>query len=171
MKRIKTYHVAVAAEAIAAAQFARLGFDVGIQYGANQPEYDLTITKDEKLLKVSVKGSQDGGWGLTQSYMKNKDYHGAIGIWLSKHKEKIIICFVQFQDVEINSLPKVYLATPEEVAKRLKESVKGRGETILYMDHTWTKQGAGYGTTEKIPEGWEFTEKRVNELIDYFYKK
>jgi hypothetical protein len=60
-------NVGVAAEAIAAAQFARCGFDVSVQYGANQPEYDLIVARGDALLKVSVKGSQDGGWGLTQS--------------------------------------------------------------------------------------------------------
>lgn len=32
------WHVAVAAEAFTAAQFARLGYNVSVQYGANQPE-------------------------------------------------------------------------------------------------------------------------------------
>jgi hypothetical protein len=50
------WHVATAAEAIAAAQFARLGFDVSVQYGANQPEYDLMVHNGEHALKVSVKG-------------------------------------------------------------------------------------------------------------------
>ena len=50
------WHVATAAEAIAAAQFARLGFDVSVQYGANQPEYDLMVHNGEHTLKVSVKG-------------------------------------------------------------------------------------------------------------------
>jgi hypothetical protein len=58
------WHVATAAEAIAAAQFARLGFDVAIQYGANQPQYDLMVASDTQMLKMSVKGSSDGAWGL-----------------------------------------------------------------------------------------------------------
>jgi hypothetical protein len=45
------WHVATAAEAIAAAQFARSGYDVSVQYGANQPEYDLMITDGDKFLK------------------------------------------------------------------------------------------------------------------------
>ncbi len=54
-----------------AAQFALCGFDVSVQYGANQPEYDLMSSQKEiELLKVSVKDSQDGSWGLTQSHMK-----------------------------------------------------------------------------------------------------
>jgi hypothetical protein len=76
-----SWHVGVAAEAITAALFARCGLDVSVQYGANQPEYDLIVVKGEKLLKISVKGSKDGGWGLTQSYVKDADYHGAIDIW------------------------------------------------------------------------------------------
>lgn len=34
------WHVATAAEAFAAAQFARFGWDVNVQYGPNQPRYD-----------------------------------------------------------------------------------------------------------------------------------
>jgi hypothetical protein len=56
-----SWHISVAAEAIAAAQFARCGFDVSVQYGADQPEYDLIVAKGDHLLKVSVKGSRD--WG------------------------------------------------------------------------------------------------------------
>lgn len=63
-------HVAVATEAVAAALFARCGYDVSVQYGANQSEYNLAVIRGERMLKVSVKGSQDGGWGLTQSYLK-----------------------------------------------------------------------------------------------------
>ena len=58
-----SWHISVASEAIAAAQFARCGYDVSVQYGADQPEYDLVIAKGHSLLKVSVKGSQDLGWG------------------------------------------------------------------------------------------------------------
>jgi Holliday junction resolvase-like predicted endonuclease len=86
-KEISSYHVGVAAEAIAAGQFARLGFDVSVQYGANQPEYDLIISQGEKLIKVSVKGSQDGSWGLTQGLLTKglADYSDAISKWLMKH--------------------------------------------------------------------------------------
>jgi hypothetical protein len=75
--KLRSYHVKVAAEAVAAAQFARCGFDVLVQYGADQPEYDLVVVQDARALKVSVKGSQDLGWGLTQSYLTkgSRDYH------------------------------------------------------------------------------------------------
>lgn len=53
-------NIEIAAESITAAQFSRMGFDVSVQYGANQPEYDLVVVKDKWMVKVSVKGSQDG---------------------------------------------------------------------------------------------------------------
>ncbi|GIO32831.1 hypothetical protein J2TS6_39720 [Paenibacillus albilobatus] len=52
--------------------FAWCDFDVSVQYGANQPEYDIVIVQGDRMLKVSVKGSQDGSWGLTQNYKKGK---------------------------------------------------------------------------------------------------
>ncbi|WP_377322824.1 hypothetical protein [Rhodanobacter ginsengisoli] len=73
-----SWHVATAAEPFAAAQFARCGWDISVQYGANQPEYDLVAVDKSRMLKVSVKGSKDGGWGLTQSYLSNANYHGAV---------------------------------------------------------------------------------------------
>lgn len=48
MKAISSWHVGVAAEAFAAALFARLGYDVSVQYGANQPEYDLIAVSGDK---------------------------------------------------------------------------------------------------------------------------
>src|SRR5436305_10077094 len=107
------HQISVAAEAIAAAQFARCGFTVSVQYGANQPEYDLVVQKGDALMQVSVKGSQDGGWGLNQSFMKKGtgDYHGAIDEWLACHSRRTTFCFVQFQGVALDKLPRVYLAT------------------------------------------------------------
>ena len=71
--RPSPWHISVAAEAVAALQFARCGFDVSVQYGADHPEYDLIVAKGDSMLQVSVKGSQDGSWGLTQSFLKNAD--------------------------------------------------------------------------------------------------
>ena len=61
---MSSWHVGIAAEAYAAAILARYGYDISVQYGANQPEYDLIAHHKDKMLKISVKGSQDGGWGL-----------------------------------------------------------------------------------------------------------
>jgi hypothetical protein len=162
-----SWHVAVAAEAIGAALFARCGYDVSVQYGANQPEYDLIVAKGERVLKVSVKGSQDGAWGLCQSYLKPKqaDYHGAVDRWLKRHKPRTVLCFVQFSGVALTEMPRVYLATPAEVAQRLHETAKGRGDTILYERHRWGPRARGAGTIEEIPPAWHFSPERVEQLF------
>jgi hypothetical protein len=168
------WHISVAAEAIAAAQFARCGYDVSVQYGADQPEYDLVIAKENHLLKVSVKGSQDFGWGLTQSYMapaaaksgKKADYHGAIDLWLRRHGGRTVFCFVQFGGVSsLNEMPRMYLVTPKEVAEWLHKAAKGRGDTILEERHTWTSRAYAAGTIDAIPPHWKFSNERIQELI------
>ncbi len=37
----------------------------------------ILFARDNQMLKVWVKGSQDGRWGLTQSYKKAFTYHEA----------------------------------------------------------------------------------------------
>ena len=167
--KVKAFHIGVAAEAFAAAQFARCGVDVSVQYGPNQPEYDLVISRKPKLLKVSVKGSQEGKWGLTQSFLEigTADYQGAIQRWLEKHDPKTIFCLVQFKDVPLNELPRMYLAPPSEIAQRLGETANGRGETQLYERHTWAANAVAAGTNEEIPKNWIFTPDRLNEMIDF----
>jgi Holliday junction resolvase-like predicted endonuclease len=166
--KITSYQVGIAAEAFAAGLFARLGYDVSIQYGANQPEYDLMVAKGDEILKVSVKGSQDGSWGLTQGHLtKGKaNYKEAADRWLAKHGNRTIMCFVQFKGVGITDTPRVYLATPKEVAERLKQTKKGKGETILYENKTWTKRAYGYGTTDKVPDSWLISSQRLEELFE-----
>jgi len=141
-----------------------------VQYGANQPEYDLIVGREEQLIKVSVKGSQDGSWGLTQSFLKEANYHGAIETWLSRHKPKTVLCFVQFQNVELDALPRVYLATPLEVSQRLRETVAGRGDTILYESHTFGPRAKAAGIAERIPESWRFGSARVEELLSHDFQ-
>lgn len=163
--RLRPFHVAVSAEAFAAAQFARAGLDVSVQYGANQPEYDLMVADGSAMMKVSVKGSQDGAWGLTQSYVKKAQYHAAVEVWLARHKAKTIFCFVQFKEVTINEMPRLYLATPAEIATVLRSTGGESGSTTLYEDHTWTKRARAAGTQELIPVSWRFTEARARELL------
>jgi len=165
-KQASAWHISVAAEAIAAGQFARCGWDVSVQYGADQPEYDLVVAKADRLLKISVKGSQDGSWGLTQSYLAKADYHGAIEKWLVRHGAKTVFCFVQFKGVPLEALPRLYLARPTEVADRLRQTAKGRGDTILYESHTWGPKAIGYGTVEKLPEHWCFTAERLESIAN-----
>ena len=168
MKEISSWHVGVAAEAYTAAVFAKYGYDVSVQYGANQPEYDLIAVSGDKLLKISVKGSQDGSWGLTQSYKKGYDYHEAISRWLAAHHKKTVFCLVQFQNTAPNEMPRIYVASPEEIAERLNASAGGRGETILYENHTWGPRAYGKGTTDRIPNEWVISAERLEHMFNTF---
>lgn len=174
---MQKYHVAVAAEAFAAALFARCGLDVSVQYGANQPEYDLIVTRGDKIMKVSVKGSKTSRWGLTQSQLAETskldkvkrgkpDYHGAIDLWLKEHGRHTVFCLVQFHKVPLNELPRVYLATPAELAAHMKKAAKGRGYTKLYEEKHWTSRAYAAGTTERIPPEWRFSPERAESLLE-----
>lgn len=168
MGKMTSWHVGVAAEAFAAAQFARLAYDVSVQYGANQPEYDLIAVSGDKMLKISVKGSQDGSWGLTQSLKKGRTYHEAAHEWLNKHHKKTIFCLVQFKNTDDFQMPRMYLASPEEIATVLCNEAGGRGDTILYENHQWSSAAAAFGTIDKLPTEWLFTEARAREMFDKY---
>lgn len=168
MSKMTSWHVGVAAEAFAAAQFARLKYDVSVQYGANQPEYDLIAVDGEKMLKISVKGSQDGSWGLTQSWKKGRTYHEAAEEWLNRHHKKTIFCLVQFKNTDNSQMPRMYLASPKEIADVLCKEAGGRGDTILYEHHEWGPMASAYGTTDKLPEEWLFTEERAKEMFNRY---
>ena len=171
MKKVSSWHIGVSAEAFVAAQFARCGYNPLVQYGANQPEYDLIVANGnngDEMLKISVKGSQDGSWGLTQKYKtKENSYHDAIDKWLDAHGKKTIFCLVQFKDVDDSQMPRMYLATPAEIAKVMKKSRGGLGDTIIYENHEWGERAAAAGTIDKLPDEWVFTKERV----DFMFKK
>ncbi|WP_354687067.1 hypothetical protein [Cupriavidus necator] len=176
-REVSSRHIGVAAEAAAAALFARAGSDVSVQYGANQPEYDLIVARplmtghpdrSSDILKVSVKGSKDGGWGLTQSIIRNADYYGAADTWLKRHGARTIFCLVQYKDVPIDGMPRVYLATPREIAGRLKMAAGGRGDTILHERHAWGPRAQAAGTIDEIPQSWRYSVERIDELLCKF---
>lgn len=124
------------------------------------------VVRGEKVLKISVKGSKDGSWGLTQSFKKNATYHQAAETWLARHKPRCVLCFVQFKGVVFDQLPRAYLATPREVAECLKKSAKGRGDTILYEKHEWGPRAHGAGTIESLPDHWRFSVARIEAMLN-----
>jgi hypothetical protein len=166
MKPIRSYHVGVAAEAFAAGLFAQAGCDVLVQYGANQPEYDLVVTRGTIARHISVKGSQDTGWGLIQNYKSTeRSYHQAADAWAADHViADLVYCFVQFADVQLGECPRVYLATIPEVVTRHKESRNGLGSTILYENRCYAK-GEAKGAVDRIPESWRFTHERLDNFL------
>jgi hypothetical protein len=99
----------IAAEAYSACLLARAGYDVLVQYGANQPYYDLVANKGNRFLPISVKGSQDGGWMLAVKYKeKGMSYHAAIDKWLEMQRGDIVLMFIQFFGVPLGEAPRVY---------------------------------------------------------------
>ncbi|MBR6352078.1 MAG: hypothetical protein IKR93_07130 [Firmicutes bacterium] len=165
---MSSWHIGIAAEAYTAAIFARYGYDVSVQYGANQPEYDLIAVSGDKMLKISVKGSQDGGWGLTQNYKKGCNYHEAVDKWLSMHHKKTVFCLVQFQGTAPDEIPRIYLAAPGEIALLLKSSAGGRGETVLRENHAWGPCAVGKGTIDRIPKEWRVSAERLQYLFNTY---
>jgi hypothetical protein len=159
---MKQYHVGIAAEAFAAGAFAHAGCDVSVQYGANQPGYDLMVARSGRHALVSVKGSKDGGWGLIQNH-KNKSvtYHQAIDYWLLKHDQPMLVfCLVQFRGVSFGELPRLYLATPLELANYLKASRGGHGYTSARERYVWSG-GIASGAIDSMPSSWRFSLERL----------
>lgn len=159
------WHVGVAAEAAAAALFARCGCDVSVQYGANQPGYDLIVAQGPRLIKVSVKGSQTGEWPLVQKE-EGHDRMEAIEGWdesLRGHG-RLVFCFVQFSRVPVDAMPRVYLASLEEVAACLRLNSGGAHNGVLHEQHTW-KKGQRAGTSDGLPADWKFSAKRVEAML------
>ncbi len=158
------HQVSVAAEAFAACLFAQARFDVLIQYGANQPDYDLVAMRNSKAVRISVKGTQWRGWGLIQNYKKGRSYHEAADAWLRHQPKDVIFCLVTFGKVHRYSTPRCYLARAREIAKHHKSARFGAGETTLWEDET-PSRGIGKGHRYKIPDAWKFSLKRVNEIL------
>ena len=83
---------------------------------------------------------------------------------LEKHSDKTVFCLVQFKDTTAIELPRMYLATPAEIGQWLKLAAKGRGDTILYEKHVWTRKAKASGTIDTIPHHRIFTEERLEEM-------
>ena len=153
----------IAAESYTASLLAQCGYDVLVQYGANQPDYDLVANKGERFLPISVKGSQDGGWMLAVRF-KKKDisYHDAIAKWCSNQRKDIIFIFVQFLYVNVGEAPRVYLARPQEIADHMKTQCNGRGHGALQEDYLRDHPRSNYN--HKIPQSWLFSQERIDKI-------
>jgi hypothetical protein len=162
--KLTAHQVQVAGEAFAASLFARARCDVLVQYGPNQPAYDLVAMRGDIAIPVSVKASQYSGWGLIQSYKKGKTYAEAAEAWLREQREDIMFCLVCFWKCELDAAPLAFLATPKEIAEHHKKGKHGSGTSILYLDYT-PKRGLGKGFQHRIPDEWKFTQKRVDHLF------
>ena len=157
------YQVNVAAEAFTAVFVSQAGYDVAVQYGTTQPAWDILATKGERILKLQVKGSQDGGWGIFQGYIKNADYHGAVDAWHAAQHADVVYFLVQFQNVSAGSAPRCYIARPTEIVAHMRTARGGHGYTALRENYSYAR-GLGAGHTDVIPAGWLATAERIDEI-------
>jgi hypothetical protein len=167
-----SWPITIGAEGITAAQFARCGFDVLVQAGRDKPWYDLVVTKAGNLLKVSVKASEDGRWNLTNGFTRRPadwnssplDCRGSVDMWLNSHGSRAVCCLVQFDGVAINQMPRMYLASPFEIAQKMHETVDRLGHCALYEQYAWTSP-EGVEAIELLPSNWMFSPERIQELL------
>ncbi|HWE85384.1 MAG TPA: hypothetical protein VG267_10600 [Terracidiphilus sp.] len=170
--RSTSWPITVGAEGIAAAQFARCGFDVLVQAGRDKPWYDLVVTRAGSLLKVSVKASDDSEWRLTSGYSRSDqatggmpfDIHNAIDRWMASHGSRTVCCLVQFNRVAIDEMPRIYLALPAEVAQAMRETADHIGRCVVCESYEWTRPD-GSSDIETLPSSWRFSPQRVEELL------
>ena len=151
----------IAAESYTACLLAQAGYDVLVQYGANQPDYDLVAVKGKRVLPISVKGSQDGGWMLAVRYKKEGvTYHQAIDYWLAAQRDDVVFLFVQFAGVEIGGAPRAYVARPPEIAEQLKGHRDGLGYGALQEERRRYSPNSKF--SERLPESWQFSIERID---------
>ena len=153
----------IAAESYTASILAQCGYDVLVQYGANQPHYDLVAVKGDRFLPISVKGSQDGGWMLAVKYVQpGVDYLQAIEKWLAAQRQDNIFIFVQYMGVPINGLPRVYIARPTEIATHMRTQCAGRGHGALHEDYRRDHPRSKYD--HAVPTSWQFSYERLQAM-------
>ncbi len=157
------YQVNVAAEAFAAVVMSQAGYDVAMQYGTTQPDWDIKASKGHRSLTLQVKGTQKRGWGLFQSYLRDADYHGALDAWLADQIPDIVYFLVQFNSVLVGIAPRCYIARPLEIATHMHTTRAGHGYTSLRENYTYSK-GLGAGFSDVIPLNWLVSQVRIDEI-------
>jgi hypothetical protein len=160
----------MAAENVAAAQFALYGFDVLEQAGRSCSAYDLGVAKAGGMLKLTVHGSIQGFWNLIDPYLDttvpatHADLHRAIDLWLEQHSARITCCLVQFTSENLNQTPRLYLASAHEIAEKLHETIEQLGDTALYEQYEVTHEDGGHAV-ESLPVAWRFSQQRIADLM------
>lgn len=167
-----SWPIAIGAESLAAAQFARCGFDVMMQVGRDKPWYDFAVSRAGNMLKVSVKASDDGRWNLAQGFGRRSsepgtrtlDCRSAIDLWADSQGSKTICCLVQFEDVAITQMPRIYLAYPSEIAAEMRLASERTTCCGLVEQYEYTTEGKREFAS--LPAKWRFSLERIQELIE-----
>lgn len=153
----------IAAESYAASLLARSGYDVLVQYGPHQQHYDLVAVKGARIVLISVKGNQDGGWPLAVSDKKTGlSYHQAIDGWRARQRSDAVFILVQFLNVPLLIAPRVYIARPDEIVVYMKSQCNGSGHGSLWEDYRRDHPKSRY--SHKIPPIWAFSQNRIDTI-------
>jgi len=156
------HQTAVAAEAFAAGVLAHSALSVFVQYGANQPGYDLLVSDGNDSVMVSVKGSTDGWWVLAVKD-KTDTYQEVLDRWVSANC-RYAFCLVQFSGVEPGTMPPMYFATGDEIGVELRTHHFGEVSLAL-AKHRAPTRGKNKSKTMGIPPSWRMTEERIREVV------
>jgi hypothetical protein len=160
---MESRHCEIAAESYVAFLLAQSGYDVFVQYGPRQEHFDLVATKKKRTLKVSVKGTQDGGWMLAVRYLKpGVGYIEAINEWEQNQPDDLVYAFVSFRVPEGQQSPNVYIARPREIAEQMRGQSLGKGKAVLREDTPSHHPKAKH--QDKIPVSWHYSATRINNV-------
>jgi hypothetical protein len=157
------YQVNVAAEAYAAFLLSTAGYDVALQYGTKQPAWDLIATKEQRTLHISVKGSQDGGWGLFANFKTARSYSEAVDAWFTAQIPQIVYLFVQFKGVAVPNSPRAYIVRPGDIVEHMRTTRAGNCDSSLLEDYTYSR-GIAAGSHDLIPQLWSVSQHRIDAV-------
>lgn len=104
--------------------------------------------EQQRTLPLSVKGNQTGSWLLAPKLLDG-DYHHSIDEWLGNHRPKTVYCLVQFKNVALTEMPRIYLARPSEIAGGMHAARDGKGLGAL---------------RDPVPEEWRLTPERLKSV-------
>lgn len=171
--RLTSRSISMGAEGIAAAQFARTGFDILPQAAQEKPNSDLVVTRAGGLVKVSVRATVDGRWDLVAPYLRGAqgakarraDHQNAIDMWLDSQSSRSMCCLVQFGDVPLEQLPRIYLAAPADIGRRMLDTLERMDEACLFETYEWVSPFDQVHRIETLPNAWRFSPDRIQELL------
>lgn len=168
MRKLSNSQITVAAESFVAAQFALCGFDVLEQASRARFHFDLGVARSDGMMKVTVHASFNGFWDLLDRYLElpqrktitANDYHGAIDEWLEQRSARVLCCLVEFDSTNLNVMPRIYLASGQEVAEILHEKIDGLACAELGVEGLDVVH-----RLQTLPPSWRFSQARIAELM------
>ena len=96
---------------------------------------------------------------------RRADHQSAIDMWLNSQASRAMCCLVQFDSIPLDQLPRIYLAAPWDIARRMLDCLERVDDAILHETYEWTSPFDGVARTETLPNAWRFSPDRIEELM------